>query len=842
MITYAATIVSFIALVYYSVLLMIVVRQNLRSLVRRFFSLYLLSMIVWSFSAFMIFSDLGVASTVFWNRVLIVGSMGMPISFFGFTQAFLNQDRRRILWAGVVGYIIIQAMNAAGQVVVNAHVENGFLYNQYGPIGLTITSASWVFFLGFSAYDLISAYRRSKDAIYRNRLRYLFLVLLAIFSGTLTNLVPGLRNLPGDVMANIVSALLITYAILRYQLLDFTFVVRKGLLYTISTLIIGASYYLVISLALLVFNSISGPQVFIISLAVAILTALVVQPLRDKTQFFIDRLFFREKYDAGRMLQRVSQTAALVLDLDQLTHMILEEVTSTLHIERGAFFIRDRENSSFSLHAFKGSGTIPNLRLGPDHPLVSVLKRTDETLRRQDFTVMPAFRGLWENERVILDQLGIDLIIPLKIKGELFGIFCVGPKMSDNAYTEDDRLTLTTLANQTAVAIETARLYSAEQSRREELDALYNLSRQLVISDDVSSVLDSTIRHVVQSAHVTFARIVVADESGVFRCLSAFPVREIGDLLGVGRIEPPMTWRFYQEVIDQNRIAVLSSGGSNLSDDEKQGLMLDGVASLCLCPLRMAGKGNGVIALGEARQESREPFDSDKLRLIGAIADQTASALLRADMHEQMENSFIETVLALANAMDARDTYTNNHSQSMAFWAEAICRELNFSEEQTQAIRWASLLHDIGKIGVPDEILRKRGPLTEKEWLVMRRHPEDGARIVAPVRKLSNVAPLIRAHQEHYDGSGYPDGLRGEQIPLGARLLSIVDAYGAMTDDRPYRAKRKRFEAIEELRRCKGIHFDPVLVDVFIQILERDATRPLGPLPDSRNEADYMNG
>ncbi|HMN59866.1 MAG TPA: histidine kinase N-terminal 7TM domain-containing protein, partial [Anaerolinea sp.] len=120
-------------------LLLIVVRQNFRSSVRRFFSLYLLSMIVWSFSAFMIFSDLGVASTVFWNRFLIIGSMAMPISFFGFTQAFLNQDRRRILWSGVVGYIIIQAINAAGLLILNAHVENGYLFNSYGPIGLTIS-------------------------------------------------------------------------------------------------------------------------------------------------------------------------------------------------------------------------------------------------------------------------------------------------------------------------------------------------------------------------------------------------------------------------------------------------------------------------------------------------------------------------------------------------------------------------------------------------------------------------------------------------------------------------------------------------------------------------------
>ncbi len=136
---------------------------------------------------------------------------------------------------------------------------------------------------------------------------------------------------------------------------------------------------------------------------------------------------------------------------------------------------------------------------------------------------------------------------------------------------------------------------------------------------------------------------------------------------------------------------------------------------------------------------------------------------------------------------------------------------------------WGALLHDIGKIGVPDEILRKAGPLTDEEWELMKRHPELGAEIVAPVKKLVDVAPIIRSHQEKFDGSGYPDGLRGEEIPLGARILAVVDAYGAMTDERVYRKARSHEEALAELRRCAKTHFDPEVVDAFLAVLEVDA-------------------
>lgn len=243
----------------------------------------------------------------------------------------------------------------------------------------------------------------------------------------------------------------------------------------------------------------------------------------------------------------------------------------------------------------------------------------------------------------------------------------------------------------------------------------------------------------------------------------------------------------------------------------------EGIRAIAMCPLILENK---LLARVDCYYPLSHDWSDAEHEALQLFSRQAAIALQNQRLYMDLEDSYLQTMLTLARVIDARDAYTARHSQKLAGWAEATASLLNCSPEEVRTIRWAAQLHDIGKIAVPDTILRKAGPLTDDEWVIMRRHPVIGAEIVSPLKRLEAVTPLIRAHQEKMDGTGYPDGLFGNQIPLGARILTVVDSFGAMTDDRIYRPALSSHDATKELKRCAGKHFDPQVVNVFSRIIE----------------------
>jgi putative nucleotidyltransferase with HDIG domain len=198
---------------------------------------------------------------------------------------------------------------------------------------------------------------------------------------------------------------------------------------------------------------------------------------------------------------------------------------------------------------------------------------------------------------------------------------------------------------------------------------------------------------------------------------------------------------------------------------------------------------------------------------------------------------FEQTIEALSKAVDARDPYTRNHSSRVSHIAEAMCRVMRLPENEIERIKWAGLLHDIGKIGIRDNVLLKEGPLDKHERILMNQHPTIGAEIVAPASQLASEAPLIRAHHEWINGSGYPDGREALDIPRGARILSIADAYEAMTSSRPYRKTPLTHEqAVDQLERFSGIQFDPEIVPILVGLDRSILDRP----PDRDDELPTM--
>jgi putative nucleotidyltransferase with HDIG domain len=190
----------------------------------------------------------------------------------------------------------------------------------------------------------------------------------------------------------------------------------------------------------------------------------------------------------------------------------------------------------------------------------------------------------------------------------------------------------------------------------------------------------------------------------------------------------------------------------------------------------------------------------------------------------------MSTLFALSRAIEARDPHSSGHSVRVSVMAEIVAERLGWDEADVEILRLAAALHDVGKLAVPEQILRKPGPLDEDELAAMRRHPEEGARMIARHPALQLVVPAVLYHHERWDGSGYPMGIEGEGIPAEARVLAVVDAFDAMTTDRSYRRALPQSHALAELERCAGTQFDPEIVGVFVEAWRdgslADATAP----------------
>jgi putative nucleotidyltransferase with HDIG domain len=184
----------------------------------------------------------------------------------------------------------------------------------------------------------------------------------------------------------------------------------------------------------------------------------------------------------------------------------------------------------------------------------------------------------------------------------------------------------------------------------------------------------------------------------------------------------------------------------------------------------------------------------------------------------ETERTYDTTLQALSNALDVRDSETEGHSRRVVEYMELIIAQLPVAPAHLATLRRGALLHDIGKIGVPDNVLRKPAALSEAEWVVMKRHPEHGARIISQIPFLQDVSRIVRHHHERWDGKGYPDGIAGEAIPFGARIFAVADSFDAMTSDRPYRRAMSVKDARVEVARCRGTQFDPVVVDAFVGV------------------------
>jgi HD-GYP domain-containing protein (c-di-GMP phosphodiesterase class II) len=241
---------------------------------------------------------------------------------------------------------------------------------------------------------------------------------------------------------------------------------------------------------------------------------------------------------------------------------------------------------------------------------------------------------------------------------------------------------------------------------------------------------------------------------------------------------------------------------------------LDPDASYALAPVEIDGRLICIVAALPAGD-----FGERELRLLGGLAHQAKLAIANASNYEGLEQTFVSTVEALANALEANDEYTSRHARWITDLSLRVGRELGLDDHALKHLELAALLHDIGKIGIPSDVLSKPGRLTIEERRLIETHPTLGEGIIAPIERLQAVRPIVRHCHERWDGRGYPDGIAGDAIPLESRIILVCDAYHAMTTDRPYRKRLSHPEAVRRLNDGAGTQFDPSVVSVCLDVL-----------------------
>ncbi|HUM15808.1 MAG TPA: HD-GYP domain-containing protein [Candidatus Nitrosotalea sp.] len=225
-------------------------------------------------------------------------------------------------------------------------------------------------------------------------------------------------------------------------------------------------------------------------------------------------------------------------------------------------------------------------------------------------------------------------------------------------------------------------------------------------------------------------------------------------------------------------------------------------------------------SLYETSRARERELEQTQERLRNAYQQSLQYAIDLRKTYRRLQHAILQSLLGLANALEAKDPYTRGHSERVAALARRMALGSGIAATTADIIAQAGLLHDLGKIAIPEGVLRKAGPLSAEEWVMMRQHPLIGAQIVAPLEFFAEGAVILRHHHERHDGSGYPDGLRGELIPLGARIVAVADTYDALTSDRPYRARLSRAEAVRRLEQQAGRTLDAALIALCVRLTD----------------------
>ncbi len=501
-------------------------------------------------------------------------------------------------------------------------------------------------------------------------------------------------------------------------------------------------------------------------------------------------------------ITHIGKAITSTLDLDRLLDLILYTTITVLEGDSGSIMFIDKERDELYVKAGYGmtKEAIKGKKIKLGKEIAGYVAKENKPLRLTHNIDDAHFINLLHRE-----GLKSAMSLPLVLRNEVMGVFNVN-RSKGRDFTEDDLNMFSTLALQATIVIEEAQLYQALEHKASELTTFSKIGKTILSTLGIERVLNLIVEAVAEVIHTKQCVLRLVDKKENILLPHAS--------IGLNAKELQIEEKFAITSAQEKKPIVCA----DVKKEQPQ-FARDNISSLLTVPLTIRERVIGTVSVLSIKPYQ---YSSEEIELLSTFADQASIAIENAGLFEAVRKGLLAATQDLSQAIDLKDAYIGGHSEEKAKHAYEIAKELGMSDVSAENIKVATLLHDVGKIGIPEEILLKPGGLTEDEFEVIKKHPLISTEILKSISFPKEIIYAIRHHHERLDSKGYPDGLSKDEIPKEALIIEAVDAYGAMTKDRPYRKALTKEEAAKELKKGSGTQFDPEVVDAFLKVLKKE--------------------
>jgi diguanylate cyclase (GGDEF)-like protein len=927
-------------------------------------------------------------------KITLVSYAVMAVQFHCFTSSFFPPGKSRILpfaYGSLAVFIVILILGYVTKSVVTVGQE---LHPSY-EYGIYYLFASLIVLVFRNYYVFWKNLKNSPNPVTYNQTITLILSITVLTIFTLGHLLPWGREYPISHFGNLIVAFILSYAVIRHQLVDIKLVLRRSTAWITLTIIGALSFGALLIASNHIFDFKLDPMAMVAATVIALIVAVFTYKIRGFLFEAMTRAFQGSVYNYRRQLAEFTSKIHSVFSLEEQGGELLTLIIKAVNIKRACLLFPDTGGENFKTHfveTIDNERCLHDMSIRADSPIIKYLEKEQTPLSRENLNILPAFLGLWPQEREDIESREIALFVPLISRDRLIAILVLGRKQSGR-YTLEDFSIVEDVTNRVAVSLEKEYLSEQLKEREQELSVINSSSSILSSSLDIQEIFGSFIEELKKVVDVAWATIVLTEENN-FRCMalsakegSAYQVGDRVPMEGTGTgwvvtqkksfIEPDISRemyfttgrQFYQMGLRTMAYLPLIAKGRAIGSfivasklphayNQRHIKLLEQLASQIAMPLENSqlyaqaekkarvdeltkllnrrsldemidseigrhSRYGGAFTLAILDLDSFKSYNDnyghlsgdkllrevghiikgairnvdyafryggdefaillpqtsieDALQVLERVREKIANNLDSGDVHitssiglaswpddgvsytdiidaadstlyrakrsggnrsycasgvdskshpteasptkvNGIDPKYFSLINALAESVDAKSYLMSGSSRKVTECALALGKLLKLTPAEVNRLEACALLHDIGKICISVEILNKTDKLTAAEEKELKKHPQSGADFVSRIPQLASCASGILHHHEWYNGRGYPDGLKGEDIPLESRIISIADAFIDTTSERPPSGGKTVEEALEILKQYSGTQFDPDLVERFISI------------------------